>query len=65
MNPDRADAPAHLMTTREVADVLRLTPQRVQHLVARGVLRPIQLTPRGPFRFRAADVERLIAGDSP
>ena len=65
MHPENPSAPPQLMTTREVAEVLRLTPQRVQHLVSRGVLSPIQLTPRGPFRFKAADVERLIAGKSP
>ena len=52
--------PAPLMTTREVADVLRCQPQRVRALAAAGALRPVRLSEQGYMRFRPEDVERLL-----
>jgi excisionase family DNA binding protein len=54
-----------LMTSREVAAVLRVTPDRVYELVAAGRLTPLQLVAGGRFRFRVEDVEALIAGRAP
>ena len=51
-----------LLLTREVAAALRIGVERVHELVALGVLTPVRLTPRGHFRFRVEDVERLIGG---
>jgi excisionase family DNA binding protein len=48
---------------KEVAVTLRCSPKHVRNLVADGVLEPIRLSPKGHFRFRAEDVERLISGE--
>jgi Helix-turn-helix domain len=52
-----------LLLANEVAAVLRCTPRRVRQLTADGVLNPIRLSPQGHLRFRAEDIERLIAGE--
>jgi excisionase family DNA binding protein len=52
-----------LLTTREVAETLRISIWRVHDLAANGVLEPIRLGERGHFRFRSEDIERLIAGE--
>ena len=52
-----------LLTAREVAELLRTTPSRIRELVASGQLPSVRLTPQGRHRFRAEDVERLIAGE--
>lgn len=52
-----------VLTTREVADALRLSTWRVLDLVSSGVLQPIRLGKRGHYRFRRTDIERLIAGE--
>lgn len=49
-----------LLTTREVATRLALSPDRVRSLAAEGVLPAIQYTARGQLRFRPEDVERLL-----
>jgi excisionase family DNA binding protein len=51
-----------LLTTKEVAAVLRVTPDRVTQLARQGRIPALRLTERGDFRFRAEDVGRLIAG---
>lgn len=58
-----ATTPAPLLTTREVADVLRCRPQRVRELVAAGALRPVRLSERGYMRFRPKEVERFLEGE--
>jgi len=49
-----------LLTTAEVADLLRLSRDSVQKLVAEGVLHPIRLTAKGNFRFRRDEIDALI-----
>jgi excisionase family DNA binding protein len=51
-----------VLTTHEVAAALKLTPARVAQLAREGHIPAFRLTERGDFRFRAEDVERLIAG---
>jgi excisionase family DNA binding protein len=50
-----------LLTTREVAGMLRLSTSRIQELVAAGVLHPLRLTATSNYRFRQADIEELIS----
>lgn len=57
-------AEPRLLTTREVAQILRITAGHVQNLVVEGVLTPVRFTPRGHYRFRTEDVDRLIAGEA-
>ena len=52
-----------VLTTQEVASVLKLTPARVAQLAREGRIPAFRITERGDFRFRAEDVERLIAGE--
>jgi excisionase family DNA binding protein len=52
-----------LLTAKEVAAILRVTPDRVGQLARNGALRAIRIGDRGDYRFRAEDVERLIAGE--
>jgi excisionase family DNA binding protein len=66
--PHTPRRPVQLLTTQEVAETLRLRVERVRELVRLGVLQPVQFVPNGNFRFRTADVERLIGstgGDLP
>jgi excisionase family DNA binding protein len=56
-------AAPRLLTTREVARILRVHPKRVHQLVAGGTLHPIQLVEGGRFRFLVEEIERLIAGE--
>jgi excisionase family DNA binding protein len=51
-----------LLTAREVAAVLRVTPERVQQLAREGRIPAIRIGERGGYRFRIEDVERTIAG---
>ncbi len=53
-----------LLTTKEVAQAFRLSPKRVRELAAEGVLRPVRLGATSRYRFRLADVERLISGET-
>jgi excisionase family DNA binding protein len=57
-----ATAP-RLYRASEVARILGVTPSRVRELVTTGQLRSIRLDGTGWHRFRAEDVERLIAGE--
>ncbi len=53
-----------LLAKREVCELLRASPRTVDRLIADGVLRSVQLVPRGRHRFCADDVERLIGGEA-
>jgi DNA-binding transcriptional MerR regulator len=48
---------------KEVATQLNCRPEHIRLLVKRGLLKPVRLSPEGWLRFRAEDVERLIAGE--
>jgi excisionase family DNA binding protein len=50
-----------LITTREVAEMLRVTPETVRQWTHEGKLRPVDLP--GRFRYRREDIEKLLAGD--
>jgi len=52
-----------LYRASEVARILGVTAERVRELVATGDLPSIRLGGQGWHRFRAEDVERLIAGE--
>jgi excisionase family DNA binding protein len=49
-----------LLTTREVADMLRLSRSRVQELVTEDALRPVRVTPTSHLRFGKDEIEALI-----
>ena len=49
-----------LLTTVETAELLRISTRHLHRLVQAGTLRPIRLTPRGEFKFRASDLDALI-----
>jgi excisionase family DNA binding protein len=53
-----------LLTTQEVAAMLRITSSGVRMLVARGRLNPVKRGAR-PLMFQALDVERLVAQRQP
>jgi excisionase family DNA binding protein len=57
-----ATAP-RLYRASEVARLLGVSPARVRELVAEGALPSVRLGGQGWHRFRAKDVERLIAGE--
>lgn len=52
-----------LLSTRAVAERYSYTPQGIRELVALGVLHPVRLTPRGHYRFREEEVERLTSDE--
>ena len=52
-----------LYRASEVARLLGITIERVRELAATGELPSIRLGGTGWHRFRAEDVERLIAGE--
>jgi excisionase family DNA binding protein len=54
-----------LLRASEVAVLLGTSRERVLELIASGELRSIRLGGTGWHRFRAEDVERLIAGEDP
>jgi excisionase family DNA binding protein len=58
-------AEPRLYRASEVARILGVTPERVRELVTSGDLPSIRLGGQGWHRFRAEDVERLIAGEEP
>jgi excisionase family DNA binding protein len=49
-----------LLTAREAAELLGVSPKTVHRLVAAGRLTPIRLVPGGRLRFVPEDVDRLI-----
>lgn len=53
--------PEPLLTKAEVADILRLTPETVRRLHARGDLVGVRVCKRGDVRYRASDVSAYIA----
>ena len=52
-----------LFRAREVAALLGVSTKRVRELVVSGELPSVRLGGQGWHRFRAEDVERLIAGE--
>jgi excisionase family DNA binding protein len=50
-----------LLTAREAADHLRITPDHLYRLVARGVLPAIRFTKGGVLRFRPADLQAALS----
>ncbi len=54
-----------LLTSDEVAGVLRITRRRVAQLAKAGALPAIRIGRRGDYRFRIDDVERLLRGETP
>ncbi len=54
-----------LLTGREVAERLKLTPQRVWQLAKSGRLPSCRIGDRGDYRFRHEDVERLLTRAKP
>lgn len=56
-------APARLLSAKQVADRLGVRTERVRELAREGHLRSIRLTALGNHRFRPEDVERLLAGE--
>lgn len=64
------DGTTRLMTFREVADYLSLSPRTVERMVHAGELPAVRLSPRA-VRFREVDVRDLISrrlqrgGDEP
>jgi DNA-binding transcriptional MerR regulator len=53
-----------LLKTREVGEMIGISPKRVRRLSQLGVLKPVRLVPSGDLRFRVEDVERLIRGQT-
>ena len=49
-----------IITTRQVAARLASSMKTVRRLVDSGTLRAYRIAGRGPLRFHAADVERLL-----
>lgn len=53
-----------LLTTTDVAALLRISQARVSQMVRQGYLRSVQICPRGRHRFTRAEVERLVRENS-
>jgi excisionase family DNA binding protein len=58
----KSPAPAPTLKVRETASRLSTTEATVRKLIHGGQLRAIRLSPNGPFRVVAEDVERLQRG---
>jgi excisionase family DNA binding protein len=56
-------AQPRLYRASEVAQILGISSARVRELAASGHLPSVRLGGQGWHRFRAEDVERLIAGE--
>lgn len=56
---------AELLTTEEVAQRLRVSVATVNRYAREGVLPSVQLRAKGQRRYRAEDLDRLLAGDLP
>lgn len=54
-----------LLTTAEVARLVGVNVDTIHRWVDAGYLRVVRVGPRGRFRFRQEDVERLINGETP
>lgn len=52
--------PDELLTTPEVAAVLRVTPETVRRMARSSRLKGFVLSDRGGWRFRRADLEEFI-----
>jgi len=54
--------PRYLLTTKEAAEVLHIKQNNIYQLVKSGKLMPLSIYDSGkrPFRFRKADLARLI-----
>ena len=50
-----------LLTTSEVAELLRLSPSRVCELAAAGEIPAVRVSRKGHLRFRAADIEAMLS----
>lgn len=50
-----------LLTTSQVAKMLAVDPASVRRWATEGKLVPAVLTPGGHYRFRRADVERILS----
>ena len=51
-----------LLTSKEVAGVLQVSLQTVRRYMAAGLIKFIRMSrsPRGPVRFRQAEVEKIL-----
>jgi hypothetical protein len=56
----RENAPSYDQSS---GGAVRLCPRTIRDLVALGVFTPIRLTPRGHYRFREEEVERLASDE--
>ncbi len=54
-----------LLTTRQVADLLQVSPKTVSRLIKQGRLPSYRIAGSGPRRIRRFDVERLLEPESP
>ena len=52
--------PEELLTTREAARLLGVTPAGLRRMVTRGELRAVQIGRRGRLRYRREDLEALV-----
>lgn len=53
-------SPIKYLTINDVSGLLQVTPRTVHRYVAAGRLPGFRLAGRGPFRFLASDVDRLL-----
>lgn len=53
--------PAELMTARQVADTVLLTPKTVRQHIRAGNLRAVRFGPRGGYRITRADAQAWVA----
>ena len=56
--PCTGPMPDDLLTTAEVAKLVRRTPRTIRNWTAKGLLSPLRLP--GPSLFRRRDVEQLL-----
>ena len=49
-----------LLTAREAAEHLRITPDHLYRLVGRGVIPGLRLTEHGSLRFKVEDIEAAL-----
>lgn len=62
--PVTTETPPLLLGTRAVAAMLGVSDWRVRELVAEGTLAPVRFGENGKFRFRRADIIRLVQGEA-